>query len=70
MTTSTDSGYEQQIFIRQCSEPTAQVSKIYTALEDKHKPFPAENLYSPRRKSEILKAVLCQSYFRINCNVD
>ena len=38
MTTSTDSGYEQQIFIRQCSEPIAQVSKIYTALEDKHKP--------------------------------
>ena len=39
VTTTMDNDYEQQIVIRQCSEPTEQVSKIYTALKYKHNPF-------------------------------
>lgn len=39
VTTTMDNDYNQQIVIRQCSEPTAQVSKIYTALKYKLKPF-------------------------------
>ena len=39
ITTTMDNDYDQQIVIRQCSEPTEQVSKIYTALKYKHKPF-------------------------------
>ena len=34
-----DNDYDQQIVIRQCSKPTEQVSKIYTALKYKPKPF-------------------------------
>ena len=39
VTTTMDNEYQQQIVIRQCSEPTEQVSKIYAALKYKHKPF-------------------------------
>ncbi|WP_301921089.1 IS1634 family transposase [Ferruginibacter sp.] len=46
VTTTMDNDYEQQIVIRQCSEPTEQVSKIYTALKYKPKPF-------TRRKSVV-----------------
>ena len=39
VTTTMNNDYDQQIIIRQCSEPTEQVSKIYTALQYKPKPF-------------------------------
>jgi hypothetical protein len=39
VTTTMDNDYDQQIIIRQCSEPTEQVNKIYTALKFKPKPF-------------------------------
>jgi len=39
VTTTMDNDYGQQIVIRQCSEPTEQASKIYTALKYKPKPF-------------------------------
>lgn len=39
VTTTMNNDYDQQIIIRQCSEPTDQVSKIYTALKYKPKPF-------------------------------
>ncbi len=39
VTTTMNNDYDQQIIIRQCSEPTEQVSKIYTALKFKSQPF-------------------------------
>lgn len=39
VTTTMDNEYDQQIIIRQCSEPTEAVTKIYSALQYKSKPF-------------------------------
>jgi Transposase DDE domain len=39
VTTTMVNDYDQQIIIRQCSEPTDQVNKIYTALKYEHQPF-------------------------------
>ncbi len=39
VTTTMDNEYNQQIIIRQCSEPTDQVNKIYIALQYKAQPF-------------------------------
>jgi hypothetical protein len=39
VTTTMVNEYDQQIIIRQCSEPTDQVSKIYAALKYKIQPF-------------------------------
>jgi len=39
VTTTMNNEYDQQIIIRQCSEPTEEVTKIYTALQYKSKPF-------------------------------
>lgn len=39
VTTTMQNQYEQQILIRQCSEPTEQVKAIYTALNYKPQPF-------------------------------
>lgn len=39
VTTTMENDCEQQIIIRQCSEPTEQVQKIYDALKYKSKPF-------------------------------
>lgn len=39
VTTTMENEYNQQITIRQCSEPTDQVNKIYTALKYKSQPF-------------------------------
>lgn len=48
VTTTMDNDYEQQIVIRQCSEPTEQVSKIYTALKYKPKPFTRKKSVVPQ----------------------
>ena len=39
MTTTMENEYNQQIIIRQCSEPSEQVNKIYSALKYKPQPF-------------------------------
>lgn len=39
VTTTMINEYDQQIIIRQCSEPTDQVNQIYTALKYKPQPF-------------------------------
>ena len=39
VTTTMESEYEQQIIIRQCSEPTEEVQKIYDVLKYKSRPF-------------------------------
>ena len=39
VTTTMNNEYDQQIVIRQCSEPTEEVTKIYTALQYRSKPF-------------------------------
>ncbi|HEU0227163.1 MAG TPA: hypothetical protein VFQ86_05465 [Arachidicoccus soli] len=36
--------YDQLITIRQCSEPTAKVTEIYTALNYKSQPYSRKNL--------------------------
>jgi len=46
VTTTMENEYDQQIIIRQCSEPAEEVTKIYTALQYKSKPF-------TRRKSVV-----------------
>ncbi len=46
--------YDQQIIIRQCSEPTNQVNEIYTALQYKPKPFARKKSVVPL--AEIKKA--------------
>jgi Transposase DDE domain len=46
VTTTMENEYDQQIIIRQCSEPAQEVTKIYTALQYKSKPF-------TRRKSVV-----------------
>ncbi|MBA3706875.1 MAG: IS1634 family transposase [Bacteroidetes bacterium] len=39
VTTTMNNEYDQQIIIRQCSEPADPITKIYTALKYKSKPF-------------------------------
>jgi hypothetical protein len=39
VTTTMDNEYNQKIVIRQCSEPTDEVSRIYIALKYNSKPF-------------------------------
>ena len=53
VTTTMENAYDQQIIIRQCSEPTDQVNKIYTALNYKSKPFSRKKSVVPL--SEIKK---------------
>jgi hypothetical protein len=58
VTTTMNNEYDQQIIIRQCSEPTEQVSKIYTALQYKSKPFTRKKSVVPLpeiKKAETLK---------------
>jgi len=47
VTTTMDNEYDQQIIIRQCSEPTDAVTKIYTALQYKSKPFTSKKFVVP-----------------------
>jgi Transposase DDE domain len=53
VTTTMENAYDQQIIIRQCSEPTDEVNKIYTALNYKSKPFTRKKSVVPL--SEIKK---------------
>ena len=39
VTTTMENNYDQQIIIRQCSEPTEQIKEIYSALKYKMQPF-------------------------------
>jgi hypothetical protein len=39
VTTTMETQYDEQIIIRQCSEPTLEVLNIYNALKYKHRPF-------------------------------
>lgn len=47
VTTTMDNEYDQQIIIRQCSEPTDAVTEIYTALKYKSKPFTRKKFVVP-----------------------
>ena len=55
VTTTMENEYDQQIIIRQCSEPTDQITKIYTALKYKPKPFTRKKYVVPL--AEIKKDV-------------
>ena len=50
-----DNEHEQQIVIRQCSEPTEQVSEIYTALKYKPKPFTRKKSVVPPAEVKKIK---------------
>src|SRR5215210_4297332 len=52
VTTTMDNDCQQQIIIRQCSEPTEQVKEIYTALKYKPKPF--------TRKKSVVPLLECK----------
>ncbi len=52
VTTIMQNQYEQQIVIRQCSEPTEQLKAIYNALQYKEQPFTRKKSVVPRRKSQ------------------
>jgi hypothetical protein len=57
VTTTMNNEYDQQIIIRQCSEPTEQASKIYAALQYKSKPFTRKKSVVPLaaiKKAETL----------------
>lgn len=58
VTTTMENEYNQQIIIRQCSEPTDQVNKIYTALKYKPQPFSRKKSVVPlpeMKKNETLE---------------
>jgi len=58
VTTTMENEYDQQIIIRQCSEPTDQVNKIYTALKYKSQPFSRKKSVVPlpeMKKNETLE---------------
>jgi molybdopterin converting factor small subunit len=50
VTTTMDNEYDQQIIIRQCSEPTDAVTKIYTVLQYKLKPFTRKKSVVPLKE--------------------
>ena len=52
VTATMDNEYDQQIIIRQCSEPTEQVNKIYSAMKFKLKSFTRKKFVVPRQKSK------------------
>lgn len=69
VTTTMENDYEQQIIIRQCSDPTDAVTKICTALQYKFKPFTRKKFVVPLpkfRKNEPPKNLI---FFRDSCNV-
>ena len=47
VTTTMQNEYNQQIAVRQCSEPTQQVKEIYTALNYKNQPFTRKKFVVP-----------------------
>ena len=55
VTATMNNDSDQQIIIRQCSEPIEQVSKMYTALQFKPKPFTRKKSVVPILKSKKLK---------------
>jgi len=58
VTTTMKNEYEQEIVIRQCSEPDTEVSQIYKALKYKPKPFSRKKFVVP--PEEIVKPEMQQ----------
>lgn len=58
VTTTMKTQYDEQIIIRQCSEPTPEALNIYNALKYKHWPFTRKKSVVPRRKKKILKQLI------------
>ncbi len=64
VTTTMKNEYDQEVVIRQCSEPEAQVKQIYQALNYKTKPFsrrkfvvpPNETIKPPTQEYEAVKS--------------
>lgn len=52
VTTTMVDQYNQLISIRQCSEPTAEVQKIYSALDFKHQPFTRKKSVVPLSENQ------------------
>jgi hypothetical protein len=57
VTTTMETQYDEHIVIRQCSEPTPEVLKIYNALKYKHRPFTRKKSVVPppeTRKKDLV----------------
>lgn len=52
VTTTMVNEYEQTIIIRQCSEPSVDNLKLYTALDFKYKPFTRKKFVVPKQEFE------------------
>lgn len=63
VTTTLNNHYDQQIIIRQCSEPTEQASKIYTALHYQPKPFTRKKSVVPLTEIQKAKTLANQEFF-------
>ena len=63
VTTSMVNEYNQQIIIRQCSEPTEQVNRIYTALNYKPKPFTRKKSVVPPEEIKKQKSFTEPQFF-------
>lgn len=57
VTTTMETQYDEQIIIRQCSEPTPEALNIYNALKYKHRPFTRKKSVVPPPEKENFKAV-------------
>ena len=69
VTTTMENEYDQQIIIRQCSEPAEEVTRIYTALQYKSKPFARKKSVVPFRDLKNRKPPKTLIFFRDSCNV-
>jgi hypothetical protein len=63
VTTTMNNDYDQQIIIRQCSEPAEQVSKIYTALKFKSQPFTRKKSVVPLAEIKKTQTPHCPDFF-------
>jgi len=63
VTTTMANEYNQQIIIRQCSEPTEQVNEIYTALKFKPKPFIRKKSVVPPAEFKKTKSIATPALF-------
>ncbi len=68
VTTTMDNEYDQQIIIRQCSEPLEAVTKIYTALQYHSTRFTRKKSVVPLTEIKKAETLENTAFFRDNCN--
>lgn len=71
VTTTMENSYDQQIIIRQFSEPTQQVKEIYSTLQYKMQPFTRKkSVVPPWRNLKKIKPAYSLHFLLVSCNVD